>query len=157
MEPRFPVSREAARIGTSASSTLKLLSDAEFLEDGAKDVLDVHPAEQPAQGISGSTQLFGGELFALFYKVQTPAQTACRAAQQIALASPGHHGAFAGSKKFGGECHESLDQLGDAIAPARRDPELAVRTGTPGPAKVDLVAHNPDLANGPDAVAEFPK
>lgn len=37
-----------------------LLSDAEFLENGPEDVLDVHPAEQPAQGIGGGTQLFGG-------------------------------------------------------------------------------------------------
>jgi hypothetical protein len=53
---------------------LALLSDTEFLENGPKDVLDVHPAEQPAQGISGGAQLFGGEFLALFYKVETPAQ-----------------------------------------------------------------------------------
>ena len=53
---------------------LALLSDTEFLEDGPKDVLDVDPAEQPAQGIGRSAQLFGGQLLALFYKVETPAQ-----------------------------------------------------------------------------------
>lgn len=51
-----------------------LLSDAEFLENGPKDVLDVNPAEQPAQGIGGGAQLLGGELLTLFYELQTPAQ-----------------------------------------------------------------------------------
>ena len=51
-----------------------LLSNAELLENRPQDVLDIHPAQQPAQGIGRSAQLFGGKLLALFYKLQTPAQ-----------------------------------------------------------------------------------
>jgi hypothetical protein len=55
-------------------SRLALLPDTELLENRPEDILDVHPTQQPAQGIGGSTQFFGGELLALFYKLQTPAQ-----------------------------------------------------------------------------------
>ena len=53
---------------------LDLLADTKLLEDRAKDVLDVYPAQQPAKHKGCSTQLFGGQLLALFYKLQTQTQ-----------------------------------------------------------------------------------
>ena len=64
---------------------LFLLADTEFLENRPENIFDVHPAQQPPQGVGGGTKLFGRQLFAVFYELQTPTQAVRCLAEQIAL------------------------------------------------------------------------
>src|SRR4051812_21378291 len=130
-----------------AERRIALLSNAELLENGPKDVLDVHPAQQPAQGVGGGTQLFGSQLLALVYKLQAPAQAVKRPMQEIPLARPGHQGALAGPEEFAGEFDQGIDQLRQSITPAGRDGEGPVRAHLNERdtiEQIDLVADRPN-------------
>ena len=51
-----------------------LLTNTEFPEDHIQDILDIDPAQQPSQGMSRGSEVFGCKLLALADNVEAALQ-----------------------------------------------------------------------------------
>ena len=58
-----------------------LLSDTELPEDHIENVLDIDPAEKPAEGMRGRPEIFGDEFVTFPGRGQTSPQRICRREQ----------------------------------------------------------------------------
>src|SRR5665647_222395 len=98
-----------------------LLAYTEFPENHIKDFLDVNPAEQASQGMSGHSQLLCGEFLTLTDDLYAVLQGRRCLLQQFTLPLPPDQAALARTEIIPRKANQGCDQFLDPIAPIRRN------------------------------------
>src|ERR1700726_983487 len=126
------------------------LADTELAEDYVEDVLDIDPAEQPAERVRGRPQIFRDQFLSLPDGSDAPPQRKRCLLQQSTLTLPRDQRALVRTKKILRKGNHGCDQVSDAVTMPSGNPEPALsrrigfRRGCFLTLEIDLVAHQPN-------------